>query len=436
MNHPHILAAIQSELWAIAPDALQQLVAIAQGFGDPEAVIAKTGARLNNTRNVVVRDGVAIVSAIGPVFRYANLFSEISGATSLQNLATDFQAAVDDPSINAIIYQFDSPGGQASGISEHAQQIRAASKIKPVIAYVSNLSASAAYWLASAASEIVVSDTALLGSIGVVMQAGIDSPDGTVKFISSQSPLKQVDPTTDAGRIAYQRMVDELAAVFIDAVATNRNTDTSNVLTQFGGGGILIAADAIKVGMADRIGTLEQLITELSVKKTTLRGTTLMSITRETLASEHPDLVKAITDEGYATGFAEGKLHGANDERQRIQDIEALSIPGHDALLSTLKYDGKTTAAEAALQILKAEQQTRIDMSTRLAADTPMPVSHAATSLYEGEAAADTDLVGEAKWQHEWQTSAALQQEFKTQASYVAYQSAVANGRVKQLGAK
>ena len=134
MNHPHILAAIQSELWAIAPDALQQLVAIAQGFGDPEAVIAKTGARLNNTRNVVVRDGVAIVSAIGPVFRYANLFSEISGATSLQNLATDFQAAVDDPSINAIIYQFDSPGGQASGISEHAQQIRAASKIKPVIA--------------------------------------------------------------------------------------------------------------------------------------------------------------------------------------------------------------------------------------------------------------------------------------------------------------
>ncbi|KEZ65412.1 hypothetical protein C5I_0136090, partial [Pseudomonas syringae pv. syringae FF5] len=111
-----------------------------------------------------VRNGVAIIPVVGPVFRYANLFTEISGATSTQVLATDLQSALDDPSIKSIILNIDSPGGVAAGINELADQIHAGRARKRIVAYVGGTGASAAYWLASAASEIVIDETALLGS--------------------------------------------------------------------------------------------------------------------------------------------------------------------------------------------------------------------------------------------------------------------------------
>lgn len=144
-----ILSAINAELWAITPEALQQVIAVAQGFGDVEALSAKLGRPLTNTRAVTVREGVAMVPVMGPIFRYANMFTEVSAATSIQMLAADLQTAVDDPAIKAIILEIDSPGGQLAGVSELAAQIRAANSSKPVVAYISDMGASAAYWLAS-----------------------------------------------------------------------------------------------------------------------------------------------------------------------------------------------------------------------------------------------------------------------------------------------
>jgi signal peptide peptidase SppA len=440
MDHKRILAAIQAESWAITAEAMQQIITIAQGFGDPEAVAAKLGKPLTNARTVTVRDGVAIVPVIGPIFRYANLFTEISGATSIQTLATDLQAAVDDPSIKAIILEVDSPGGQVSGVSEFAQQIRAANAIKPVVSYVSSLSASAGYWLASSAGEIVINDTALLGSIGVVMQAGIDEEDGTIKFISSQSPFKQASPATDAGRMQNQKLVDSLAEVFINTVAQNRGTTREAVIANFGSGGVLIASDAIAAGMADKLGSLESLIAQLSGGKTlstSKRGNSNMNdITRDTLASDYPDIAKAFTDDGFAAGMAEGKRLGAETERARIQGIEALAMPGHDALVAQLKFDGNTTAEQAAMQILSAEKTTRASMAANLASDTLKPVAHAPAAFNDGGEDDSNELTGAEKWQSDWKASADLQKEFKTVGAYVAFKTAESKGQVKILGAK
>jgi ClpP class serine protease len=441
MEHKRILAAIQSELWAITPEALQQVVAIAQGFGDPEAVAAKLGKPLTNTRTVTVRDGVAVVPVIGPIFRYANLFTMISSATSIEVLATDLQAAVDNPDVKAIILEIDSPGGQVAGVSEFAAQIRAANSIKPVTSYISDAGASAAYWIASAAGSIVASDTARIGSIGVVMQASIGEEDGTVKFISSQSPHKQADPGTDQGRLQYQKTVDALAEVFIGAVASYRGTTREAVIANYGSGGVMIAADAISAGMADKLGSLESLIAQLSSGKTLSTSrqgkTTMSNITRELIASDHPDIAKAFTDDGYAAGLEAGKKLGAEAERSRIQGIEALAMPGHDALIAQLKYDGETTAEQAAVKILTAEKTTRASMADKLGQDTPKPLPHAPAAFNDGEGADGGEkLTGQAKWEHEWKCSESLQAEFKTIESYVAYQKANEKGLVKRFGAK
>lgn len=264
-EHHRILAAIQSEPWAITREALNQILAIAQGANEsPSAVAAKLGRPLENTRTVTQRDGAAIIPVIGPIFRYANVFTEISGAVSIQTLATDLNSALNNPAIKGIILEMDSPGGMVAGVSEFAAMVRHGTTKKPITAYVSNWAASAGYWITAAASEIVIADTAMLGSIGTVMRANINADKNTVEIVSSQSPNKRLDANTEAGRMQLQAQVDSLAAVFVESVAAYRGVTSDKVLSDYGRGGILVGTDAVKAGLADRLGSLESIIKQFS----------------------------------------------------------------------------------------------------------------------------------------------------------------------------
>jgi ClpP class serine protease len=103
-----------------------------------EALQGKGGTPLRGTANVTLRGTTAIVPVAGPLFRYANLFTDMSGATSLEQLAADFTAAVDSPQVTRVLLALDSPGGQVNGIAEFATLVRDAQARKPVIAYVSD----------------------------------------------------------------------------------------------------------------------------------------------------------------------------------------------------------------------------------------------------------------------------------------------------------
>ena len=254
-----------SSPWAIVPEALETILSIAARENEtPEAVAAMLGRPLDNTRTVSMRDGVAVIPVQGPIFRYANLFTEISGAVSVEILALDFASALENPRVKGIVLDIGSPGGGATGINELAKMIADAADRKPVIAYGGGMVASGAYWLASAAREIVADETAMLGSIGVVVTARKrDADDTRIQIVSSQSPRKRVDPGTEDGRTEIQRLVDDLAAVFVGSVAANRNVTEETVLKDFGEGGLLIAERAIEAGMADRTGSLESVIAEL-----------------------------------------------------------------------------------------------------------------------------------------------------------------------------
>ena len=259
-----------SRPWLMSEDALRNLLAIAERTGDLEALQSRVGDRLQGTRRVSVRDnGVAVVPVIGPIFRYANLFTEISGATSTQLLALDLQQASDNPNVSSILLEVNSPGGDADGIAELAAAIYGARTRKPIKAYVGGRGASAAYWLASATDEIVVDRTALLGSIGVVMAAKDSrvrderAGDRRIEIVSSQSPKKRIDPFTDAGAAEIQTIVDQLANIFIVDVASNRNVAIDDVMTKFGAGGVLLGVAAVAVGMADRLGSMEGLLAEM-----------------------------------------------------------------------------------------------------------------------------------------------------------------------------
>src|SRR5690606_13893161 len=103
----------------------------------------------------------------GPIYRYADFFTSVSGGVTTEALARDLGIALADQSIGAILLMIDSPGGEATGINELADTIYAARSRKPIVAYIEGYGASAAYWIASAADLVVIDDTALVGSIGV-----------------------------------------------------------------------------------------------------------------------------------------------------------------------------------------------------------------------------------------------------------------------------
>lgn len=258
------LRFLQQEQWAILPATLHLMHDIVMRANAPdfEAVLAKRGQRLEEGSRTLLRGSTAVIPVTGPIFPRANLFTEMSGASSIQMLALDLEGALANPRVHSIVLNIDSPGGMLSGVSEFAAMVRGARK--PVIAYVGNLAASAGYWIAAAASKIWINNTAQLGSIGVVSSVWIDEDEDLVEIVSSQSPGKRTDVRTDEGRAQIQRDTDELADVFIDTVADYRKVTREKVISDFGRGGVLIGRTAIKAGMADRLGSLESLIAELA----------------------------------------------------------------------------------------------------------------------------------------------------------------------------
>jgi ClpP class serine protease len=275
-----ILDAICSGVWAIEPQSLVGIIGIVEDHATLSkeewderltAVEKQRGRPLSNDRKgVTMRDGgVATIEVVGPIVRRADLFSQVSGMTSIDTLAKDFGAAMDDRAVKAIVLAIDSPGGEVTGVAEFADMIRAACSgptTKPVVAYVGGMAASAGYWLASAAERVVCDSTALLGSIGVVQAVRDPSRDrgGTIEFVSSQSPHKRPDPTTGTGAAQIQGVVDAMAGVFVAAVARNRDVSEETVLADFGGGGLFVGQAAVAAGLADRVGSYESVLADLA----------------------------------------------------------------------------------------------------------------------------------------------------------------------------
>jgi len=265
-----VIDAITATNWAIQEEWLHTIAAIAEReheyAGNIEALEQKLGRPLNNTHDVTVRDGVAIVPIVGPLFRRADFFSKISGATSYDTIARDIREASDNPYIHSILLNIDSPGGEVNGVSELANQIYSLRGKKKVIAYASGTMASAAYWLGSAADSIVASETAMIGSIGAMVSMRVDSENPktkSYKFVSSQSPLKNASPETDIGAREIQRVVDELAQVFIDTVARQRGINAQGVLDNYGQGSVFVGGEAKKRSMVDEIGIFETIVNDL-----------------------------------------------------------------------------------------------------------------------------------------------------------------------------
>lgn len=276
-----VIAAIRATPWAILPEYLEAIEAIASRAMDADVLaavaadghkaamdasrmaVAAVGRPLEGARMSTIRDGVAVIPLIGAIYPRASMIGASTGGTALSEVMHDVRLAERSEQVERIVMLVDSPGGVVSSLGEAADTLRASAK--PITAFVAGMGASAAYWLASQAQEIVLDRSASVGSIGVVAtmsrQEGTDANGRrSYEIVSSGAPMKRPDVSTEEGRAAIQAEVDATEDVFVADVAAGRRVTAERVRNEFGRGAMVSAMRAVAAGMADRIGTLESVL--------------------------------------------------------------------------------------------------------------------------------------------------------------------------------
>jgi signal peptide peptidase SppA len=417
------------------------------------------------------KEGVAVITITGSLINRGAWVGSDSGETSYEGIKYQVASAAGDPKVRAILLDIESPGGEAVGAFEAAAAIRAAAAQKPVTAVVNGMAASAAYALASGATRIVTTETGLAGAVGVVMLHAdysrfLDKRGITPTLIFAGAHKVDGNPfeplSTDV-REDLQREVNQFYDLFVATVADGRR-GLSPAAIRATEARTFLGAEAIDEGLADSVGTFEEVLADLSrgssgrlpPTSSITKGTKMETKSGEVAANaatiskaDHDAALAQARAEGVAGGKAEldaavtkakaeGVSEGANAERDRILGIDAIAVAGHDELIAACKADGKTTPEQTAMKILEAEKVTR---GRQLAAIKGVETETAAVKaapLAAGGGGDDVATGTPEGWKAEYAAQdakgAALRAEFPTGVeSYVAFKSAEAKGLVRRL---
>jgi capsid assembly protease len=271
-----LLLDVLSQPWATGPTyPLATLLQVMRQAADSQPIyVREAEAVLGAARrpaDVAAGAGVAVLPLMGTIFPRANVFTDWFGAAALTRFGAQFRQALADPNVSAIVLDVDSPGGSVAGVDEMATEIYRSRGAKPVVAVANHMAASAAYWIATAADELVVAPSAEVGSIGVFaahedFSQAMDTAGIKTTLISAGKYKVEgnpYEPLSPEARAAIQARVDDYYSLFARAVARQRGANVDDVRDGYGEGRVVGAREAVKLGMADKIGTLDETISRL-----------------------------------------------------------------------------------------------------------------------------------------------------------------------------
>lgn len=355
----------------IDPGKADQIMAVLEGrFGlsqleddlspEPSSPLSPEASRFRGTHDMRRASGefvraegrTALITIDGSLVNRGAWLNSRSGLTSYEGLAAQIDAAVADAAISAIVLDINSPGGEATGMFALAAKIRSARSTRKVVAVVNDIAASAAYGLAAQADQVVISSTSMVGSIGVVMlhldRSGELASKG-VRPTLIHAGAHKVDgnsfgPLPEGVRAAMQRDVMAFYDRFLETVEAGRGRRLSAAKARKTEAQTYIGKDAISAGLADRLGSLDEVLAELHSAASTGRA-----------ASVQTRKGKIPMDNSYDEGIAR---QARAAERQRISAIvnsPAANGRAAAALRLALESDMSAEAASGLLGTFPAE---------------------------------------------------------------------------------
>ena len=257
-------AVLYGTPWAIEERAFQFVADVYESHlagADPRQVESKDGA------SPLVRDGVGIIPIMGPIMPRANLFTNISGATSSEQIAKLAAEYGQREDVKSVLLRIDSPGGSVMGGFEAADALFQLRQKKPMIAMIENVGASLAYLFASQAEEIYATRASVVGSIGVIARMPMTDRmerNAGVDVITVASSREKAMSGLSEGEIR-RKLESEVAqyfSMFKDAIARGRDVDMAAIAT----GETWLAPEAVELGAIDGIASLEEILA--TMKKT------------------------------------------------------------------------------------------------------------------------------------------------------------------------
>lgn len=250
-------------LWAFSHERLPR----AQGSAAPTTATTPEGTHARELADGPDTSGVAVLQVHGP-FASRGQVEECGYLPGYDDLEASFAEVLSDRRVTAIVMDVDSPGGDVPRLEETCRRIEAAiaASGKPVLAWVDELAASAAYRIACMAEQIFTPPAGRLGSIGTLAVHWDESQAlaaAGVKPTIVRSPAGKAaghpaEPLSDVGLARLQQLVAESDAAFVNAVSAARAIEPAALLDL--DGALRSGEAAVQAGLADGVDTLEGVI--------------------------------------------------------------------------------------------------------------------------------------------------------------------------------
>jgi len=369
------------------------------------------------TRFTRVSGNTALITVDGSLVNRGAWVGASSGMTSYEGIAAQIDDVAGDRSIANVVFDINSYGGEATGMAALATRIRALRKAKHVVAVINDVAASAAYGIASSADEIVISETSVVGSIGVVMLHIDRSREMEAKGLKPtliHAGAKKVDghpfgPLPENVRADMEKDVMAFYSQFLQLVEAGRGYTNQRRKSRLSAeqarateADTFIGEESITLGLADRLGSLDDVLADLS--RPARAGATNRSNSRrnanmerenqpEANAGMHTDTalraaVQKAESDGKAVGITEGKAEGHAEgvtaERTRIAAIMASDeAKARPKAALALALDDDSPKAATAIKLLGGLPEEKAEAKADEGQKTP-PLSQRASGAEIG----------------------------------------------------
>ncbi|WP_338481583.1 S49 family peptidase [Wolbachia endosymbiont (group A) of Nomada hirtipes] len=257
--------------------------------------------------------GIAIIRIYGVLTKKTEAFDHILDMTSYENIHEEIESALGDKSIETILLDIDSPGGEVNGVFDLADFIYESRTKKRIIAIANDDAYSAAYAIASSAEKVFVSRTSGVGSIGVIAshidQSRFDERQGikytTIFAGSRKNDLNPHEPMTSESLESLQKEVGRLYEMFLQLIARNRGLSMEKIRSTEAG--LYFGGKAVEIGLADGVTTFFEFINNhksRSVSMTTIEESyencrrEILEIIRLCNVSKMPEKIGEFIEQG------------------------------------------------------------------------------------------------------------------------------------------
>jgi len=360
INKALSLERVSNKLMDMLPESLSLLVnrfvkefAVAEIKEDVVILNGQSfsiGSDSNFKPRLEVRESVGIIPVEGPIFnKSAGWFDQRFGFSSYEEMKMAFIEANTDPNIQAIVFQANSPGGEAAGMVDFVDYIHE-NKSKPVYAIIDDAAYSAAYGVVSSADEIFTTRSGGVGSVGTIIQhvdfSKADEKNGytvTEVYAGAEKTLFSPNkPLSEKAKERLQEMVDSHYLDFVGAVAKGRRMESGDVVkTQ---ARTFKGQEGVTAGFADKVMSVDDAFLYIKSKLTKKEVKTTMDL--KEMQDKHPELYAQIVESSKVAAEAEKQI-AVDAAKKELEDkitslekenlMKEAAVKGMDVRMQTLE---------------------------------------------------------------------------------------------------